>query len=544
MEKILIIDDDVTFSLMLRTWLGKKGFGVDTAADIAAGRRLLAEGSYDLVLSDMRLPDGNGTDLLQWIAERGVTIPVIVMTGYAEIRNAVVSMKLGARDYVSKPVQPDELLRKIREALDAPHPETAMPASAAMAPAPAKPRRKGDRALDEGELNYIEGHSDASRKLYEYVRLVAPTNMSVLLEGASGTGKEHVARLIHLRSKRAGKPFVAVDCGALSRELAASEFFGHIKGSFTGALSDKKGAFESAQGGTLFLDEVGNLSYEVQIQLLRALQERRIKPVGGLREIPVDVRLICATNEDLEAAIARGSFRADLYHRIDEFVLHMPDLAERREDIMLYADFFLDQANRELDKHVVGFDPEAEKLLVACDWPGNLRQLKNAVTRAVLLTTGEYVTPAELPAELSEAVPAPIALRDPAGEEERIRRALAAAGGNKSQAARLDKHVVGFDPEAEKLLVACDWPGNLRQLKNAVTRAVLLTTGEYVTPAELPAELSEAVPAPIALRDPAGEEERIRRALAAAGGNKSQAARLLGIDRKTLYNKLHLYGIE
>ena len=431
----MIIDDDVTFSLMLRTWLGKKGFGVDTAADIAAGRRLLAEGSYDLVLSDMRLPDGNGTDLLQWIA--------------------VVSMKLGARDYVSKPVQPDELLRKIREALDAPHPETAMPASAAMAPAPAKPRRKGDRALDEGELNYIEGHSDASRKLYEYVRLVAPTNMSVLLEGASGTGKEHVARLIHLRSKRAGKPFVAVDCGALSRELAASEFFGHIKGSFTGALSDKKGAFESAQGGTLFLDEVGNLSYEVQIQLLRALQERRIKPVGGLREIPVDVRLICATNEDLEAAIARGSFRADLYHRIDEFVLHMPDLAERREDIMLYADFFLDQANRELDKHVVG-----------------------------------------------------------------------------------------FDPEAEKLLVACDWPGNLRQLKNAVTRAVLLTTGEYVTPAELPAELSEAVPAPIALRDPAGEEERIRRALAAAGGNKSQAARLLGIDRKTLYNKLHLYGIE
>ena len=366
----MIIDDDVTFSLMLRTWLGKKGFGVDTA-----GRRLLAEGSYDLVLSDMRLPDGDGTDLLQWIAERGVTIPVIVMTGYAEIRNAVVSMKLGARDYVSKPVQPDELLRKIREALDAPHPETAMPASAAMAPAPAKPRRKGDRALDEGELNYIEGHSDASRKLYEYVRLVAPTNMSVLLEGASGTGKEHVARLIHLRSKRAGKPFVAVDCGALSRELAASEFFGHIKGSFTGALSDKKGAFESAQGGTLFLDEVGNLSYEVQIQLLRALQERRIKPVGGLREIPVDVRLICATNEDLEAAIARGSFRADLYHRIDEFVLHMPDLAERREDIMLYADFFLDQANRELDKHVVGFDPEAEKLLVACDWPGNLRQL-------------------------------------------------------------------------------------------------------------------------------------------------------------------------
>ena len=446
-ERILIVDDDITFALMLRTWLSKRGFGVGTASSVAAARTALEAGGFSLVLSDMRLPDEDGIALLQWMAGAGVAAPVIVMTSYAEIQNAVRCMKLGARDYVAKPVNPDELLKKIREALDVP----AVPA----AKSASKPAPRAAGSFSEQPLNYIEGRSDAARQLYEHIRLVAPTNMSVLVNGASGTGKEHVARLIHLRSKRAGKPFVAVDCGALSRELAASEFFGHIKGSFTGALSDKKGAFESAQGGTLFLDEVGNLSYEVQIQLLRALQERRIKPVGGLREIPVDVRLICATNEDLEAAIARGSFRADLYHRIDEFVLHMPDLAERREDIMLYADFFLDQANRELDKHVVG-----------------------------------------------------------------------------------------FDPEAEKLLVACDWPGNLRQLKNAVTRAVLLTTGEYVTPAELPAELSEAVPAPIALRDPAGEEERIRRALAAAGGNKSQAARLLGIDRKTLYNKLHLYGIE
>ena len=449
MERILIVDDDITFGLMLKTWLSKKGFGTQTAASAAAARTALAEGGYSLVLSDMRLPDEDGIALLQWMSGQRIEVPVIVMTSYAEIQNAVRCMKLGARDYVAKPVNPDELLKKIREALDAPAPVGDVP--------PVTPEKAPEtsRAAGGDMPNYIEGQSDAARQLYEYVRLVAPTNMSVLVNGASGTGKEHVAQLIHRQSKRAGKPFVAVDCGAIPRDLAASEFFGHIKGSFTGALSDKKGAFESAQGGTLFLDEVGNLSYEVQIQLLRALQERRIKPVGGLREIPVDVRLICATNEDLEAAIARGSFRADLYHRIDEFVLHMPDLAERREDIMLYADFFLDQANRELDKHVVG-----------------------------------------------------------------------------------------FDPEAEKLLVACDWPGNLRQLKNAVTRAVLLTTGEYVTPAELPAELSEAVPAPIALRDPAGEEERIRRALAAAGGNKSQAARLLGIDRKTLYNKLHLYGIE
>ena len=438
MEKILIIDDDVTFSLMLRTWLGKKGFGVDTAADIAAGRRLLAEGSYDLVLSDMRLPDGDGTDLLQWIAERGVTIPVIVMTGYAEIRNAVVSMKLGARDYVSKPVQPDELLRKIREALDAPHPETAMPASAAMAPAPAKPRRKGDRALDEGELNYIEGHSDASRKLYEYVRLVAPTNMSVLLEGASGTGKEHVARLIHLRSKRAGKPFVAVDCGALSRELAASEFFGHIKGSFTGALSDKKGAFESAQGGTLFLDEVGNLSYEVQVQLLRALQERRIRPVGGTQEIPIDIRLVCATNENLEEAVGEGRFREDLYHRINEFTIYMPKLSERGSDLFLFADLFIRHANEELNRTVEGFDSAAAELLASHSWPGNLRELNNVVKRAVLLTRGNKITTTELTQAMGQIrTDNVLQLHDEDTERQRIITALQQTNGNKAKAARL-----------------------------------------------------------------------------------------------------------
>lgn len=459
MEKILIIDDDVTLSVMLRTWLGKRGFEVDTAADLATGRKMLGAGSYALILSDMRLPDGEGTDLLQWTAEHAASTPVIVMTGYAEIGNAVNSMKLGARDYVSKPVRPDELLRKIREAIDSAGETAAAPTPVPVVAAPVRKAAK-ERApqQQEGKLSYVEGRSEASRKLYEFAELVAPTNMSVLIEGASGTGKEHIARLIHEHSKRAGKPFVAVDCGALSRDLAASEFFGHIKGSFTGALADKKGAFEVAHGGTLFLDEVGNLSYDIQVQLLRALQERRIRPVGGARELSVDIRLICATNEDLEGAIVRGSFRADLYHRIDEFVLRMPDLSERQEDIMLYANFFLEQANRDLDKQVAGFDPEAEKLLLAYDWPGNLRQLKNTVTRSTLMARGQYVTPADLPAELT-----------------------------------------GTEPVA---------------------------------------------PPSVSLRDPAGEEERIRRALSAASGNKSQAARLLGVDRKTLYNKLHLYGIE
>ena len=453
MERILIVDDDITFALMLRTWLAKRGFEVETAGSAAAARTALGKGDYSLVLSDMRLPDEDGIALLQWMAGEGIAAPVIVMTSYAEIRNAVRCMKLGARDYVATPVNPDELLKKIREALDAPAAGEESAGSGRNAP-------RASRSAADEPLNYIEGRSDAARQLYEYVRLVAPTDMSVLVNGASGTGKEHVAQLIHRGSRRAGKPFVAVDCGAIPRELAASEFFGHVKGSFTGALADKAGAFEAANGGTLFLDEVGNLTYETQVQLLRALQERRIRPVGSNREIPVDIRLVAATNEDLEAAIARGTFRADLYHRINSFTLRMPCLRQMREDIPLYADFFLDQANRELDKRIVGFDPAAAAALAAYDWPGNLRQLRNTVLSATLLAAGEYITCRDLPGEI---------------------------------------------------------------------------TG--VSAAE-----SAAVPHP--LRDRASEEEQIRRALAAAGGNKSQAAKLLGIDRKTLYNKLHLYGIE
>ena len=383
-ERILIVDDDITFALMLRTWLSKRGFGVGTASSVAAARTALEAGGFSLVLSDMRLPDEDGIALLQWMAGAGVAAPVIVMTSYAEIQNAVRCMKLGARDYVAKPVNPDELLKKIREALDVP----AVPA----AKSASKPAPRAAGSFSEQPLNYIEGRSDAARQLYEHIRLVAPTNMSVLVNGASGTGKEHVAQLIHRESKRAGKPFVAVDCGAIPRDLAASEFFGHVKGAFTGALADKTGAFEAADGGTLFLDEVGNLGYETQVQLLRALQERRIRPVGSNREIPVDIRLVAATNEDLEAAIARGTFRADLYHRINSFTLRMPCLRQMRGDIPLFADFFLDQANRELDKRIVGFDAAAAAALAAYDWPGNLRQLKNAVMSATLLAAGEYIT--------------------------------------------------------------------------------------------------------------------------------------------------------
>ena len=411
---------------MLKTWLGKQGFGVETAGSVRAAVRLLLErGPFDLVLSDLRLPDEDGLYLLEWMRGKGIGTPLIIMTGYAEVQNAVEAMKRGASDYVAKPVQQDILLRKIREALVAARP----------APAPAaQPAATADRA----DSRYLEGNSPAARQLYGYVALVAPTPMSVLITGASGTGKEYVARRIHELSKRAGRPFVAIDCGAMTKELAASEFFGHVKGAFTGAVGDKTGAFEEANGGTLFLDEVGNLGYDVQVQLLRALQERRVRPVGGTKETEVDIRLVCATNEDLPAAIARGDFREDLYHRINEFTLHMPLLRERGEDILLFADFFLRQANAELERHVEGFDAAAREAMVRYAWPGNLREMKNLVKRATLLARGPLIRLEDLgPDFLQQPDAAHLQLRDGQTEAERIRRALQATGGNKSRAAQL-----------------------------------------------------------------------------------------------------------
>ena len=431
MSHLLIVEDDLTFSLMLKTWLGKQGFGVETAGSVRAAVRLLLERRpFDLVLSDLRLPDEDGLYLLEWMRGKGIGTPLIIMTGYAEVQNAVEAMKRGASDYVAKPVQQDILLRKIREALVAARPAPAPAAPPAAAPPAAAPDRADGR--------YLEGNSPAARQLYGYVALVAPTPMSVLITGASGTGKEYVARRIHELSKRAGRPFVAIDCGAMTKELAASEFFGHVKGAFTGAVGDKTGAFEEANGGTLFLDEVGNLGYDVQVQLLRALQERRVRPVGGTKETEVDIRLVCATNEDLPAAIARGDFREDLYHRINEFTLHMPLLRERGEDILLFADFFLRQANAELERHVEGFDAAAREAMVRYAWPGNLREMKNLVKRATLLARGPLIRLEDLgPDFLQQPDAAHLQLRDGQTEAERIRRALQATGGNKSRAAQL-----------------------------------------------------------------------------------------------------------
>jgi two-component system response regulator HydG len=424
--------------------LTRKGFNILQASSVGGARRELDKGGVELVLSDLRLPDGDGTSLLEWTRENAV--PVIIMTGYADIQGAVNAMKGGACDYVSKPLHPEDLLKKIEEAIK----QGDEPASAQGGKVTEKSAAKSDT------VEYMEGKSEPARQLYNYVALVAPTPMSVLINGASGTGKEFVAKRIHQLSRRSDKPFVAIDCGAIPKELAASEFFGHVKGSFTGAVADKSGAFVEANGGTLFLDEIGNLSYEVQVQLLRALQERRVRPVGSTKEIEVDVRVVCATNENLHLAIENGTFREDLYHRINEFTLRMPSLKERQQDIMLFANFFLDRANRELGRELIGFDTDAAALLQNYSWPGNLRQLKNIINRATLLAQGSFITVANL--DLPQS--------DTAG--------------------------VGLQP----------------------------------------------------LYDKDDEKKRILDALKHTGNNKSKAAVLLGIDRKTLYNKLKLYGVE
>ena len=443
MTRILIVEDDIAFGTMMQTWLKKKGFDVDKATSVGAAVRLIEEKpAYNLVLSDLRLPDRDGLELLAWMHKNSMPIPFIVMTNYAEVQNAVLAMKSGAADYIAKPIQPDILLCKIKDALQNNNTSTPQPNNSNNNKTTKQPNNSNHTTTTPQPLNpsprYIEGKSDASRQLYSYVSLVAPTPMSVLILGASGTGKEYVARRIHEQSQRAGKPFVALDCGAIPRDVAASEFFGHKKGAFTGADTDKRGAFEAANGGTLFLDEVGNLSYDVQVQLLRALQERRIRPLGGTEERPIDIRLVAATNENLEQAVAEGRFREDLYHRLSEFTIYMPQLSERGTDLFLFADLFVRLANEDLSRNVEGFEARAAEMLASHTWPGNLRELNNVVKRAVLVARGPYITQEELSAAMGPVRQEPItALHDADAERQRILNALQQCGGNKSKAARM-----------------------------------------------------------------------------------------------------------
>lgn len=441
---ILIVEDDLTFSTMLSTWLRKKDFEVNAVSSVSAAVKALTQTDKEtpqLVLSDLRLPDHDGLYLLAWMRKQGFAQPFIVMTSYAEVQNAVEAMKLGATDYISKPIQPDLLLQKMKEALR----------SASLSSLPTttiQSKVENITATTSASLTSatshpgIEGHSPVAQDLYRLVALVAPTPLSVLINGASGTGKEYVAHRIHELSKRVNGPFVAIDCGALTKELAASELFGHTKGAFTGALNNKVGAFEQAQGGTLFLDEVGNLSYDVQVQLLRALQERRIRPVGSAEERSIDIRLVCATNENMTEAITQGRFREDLFHRINEFTLHMPLLRERGRDIIEFAHYFLQQANHELGRHITHLSPDAEQALLQYAWPGNLREMRNIITRAALLTEeGNTLTSTQLllpnlPSSI--AIPNSLSLKVSQSDElSRIQEALQITGGNKSRAAKL-----------------------------------------------------------------------------------------------------------
>lgn len=445
---ILIIEDDLTFSTMLSVWLRKKNFEVTTASSVATAVKVLLQNEHapQLVLSDLRLPDHDGLYLLQWMHSKQMYIPFIMMTSYAEVQNAVEAMKLGATDYIAKPVQPDILLQKLNEALTTSASPTQQPTlphkseAKKSAPSSANASQKSETAVAKHHPG-IEGHSPIAHDLYRLVALVAPTPMSVLIIGASGTGKEYVAHRIHEQSARCEGPFVAIDCGALTKELAISELFGHTKGAFTGATDNKIGAFEQASGGTLFLDEVGNLSYEVQVQLLRALQERRIRPVGSTEERPINIRLVCATNENLPEAIQRGTFREDLYHRINEFTLHMPLLRERGNDILEFAHYFLERANTDLGRNITDFTPDAQQALLRYAWPGNLREMRNVVVRAALLAeNAAYISSTQLglPQDTATQPSATLAIKPTADEElARIHEALQLTGGNKSRAAQM-----------------------------------------------------------------------------------------------------------
>lgn len=430
MAKVLIVEDDVAFCQMLETFLSKKGFEVEVSHTGNDAMAKINKSSYDIILADVRLPDKDGNAILKAVTEQYPSTKVILMTGYAEVNLAVDAIKTGAFDYISKPINPEKMLETIQKALSGNGEKQALQSKK-------KPARKEVNTSDTN--NYVGGVSDASKKLNDYIKLVAPTNMSVLITGESGTGKEYVAKNIHDQSKRANEAFVAVDCGAIPKEIASSEFFGHIKGSFTGAVNDKTGHFQAANKGTLFLDEIGNLNYDLQVQLLRALQERKIKPVGSNQEIQVDIRVIAATNEDLKKAVENGDFREDLYHRLNEFSIQVPALKKRKEDLMLFANHFLDKANEELEKEILGFSDEVLELFTGYAWPGNLREMQNTIKRSVLLAQDKLITPEVLPSQMhiETTEKESYGLFKNKNEQELILDALEEANGNKSKAARI-----------------------------------------------------------------------------------------------------------
>ncbi len=441
---ILIIDDDPYIISLLEKYFEREGYKVFTLFKGKPALKLLKKERVDVVLCDMRLPDIDGKELLPFIRQISPDTAIIVMTAYAEIKAAVESIKAGAFDYVTKPIYPEEICIIIQQAIQ---------------------RKLGKQT--ETEDAFITGESSKMLELIDQASLVAPTDMSVLIQGETGSGKEYIARLIHKSSARKNRKFMAIDCGAIPPELAASELFGHVKGSFTGAIADKQGYFEQTNGGTIFLDEIGNLSYETQVKLLRAIQQKVITRVGDSKTIDVDVRIISASNSDLLEASGDGHFREDLYHRINEFKLKLPPLRDRGDDILIFAKHFLEEANRDLDKKVKGFDQEVVAAFRAYPWFGNLRELRNVIKRSVLITRSDVVTINSLPEDI-----------------------------------------------------------RVKQVKDSDVVAKIATT------LDLKSAVQEA------------EKQVLVKALENANYNKSLAAKLLNIDRKTLYNKLSQLGLD
>lgn len=473
MKRILIIDDDMDMCSLLSRFLQRKGYETDVAHNGAKGIAKAKEAQFDVVLCDFRLGDKEGREVLQEIKMHNPQLIVIIITGYSDIKTAVDVIKQGAFDYITKPLIPDEVLNVISKALNQPPDAPSNSVVPAAVAAQKKPQK-----VSYAESEFLVGISPATKDLYKQIELVAPTPYSVILYGESGTGKEVVAKTIHDYSDRKDKPFIAMDCGTLSKELSGSELFGHVKGSFTGALNDKEGHFELANGGTLFLDEVANLSSEIQASLLRVIQERKFKRVGGTKEMNVDVRIIVASNENLQDAYRKGKFREDLYHRFNEFSVNIPPLRKRREDIPLFAEFFLRKACTELNKSIEGFDKEVVELFMDYAWPGNLREFRNVIRRAALLTNGKLVDAGTLPWEITN------------------RSAYVSSSTDYNQPA----------PSASHNTISSS--GNSLDLKNAATQA---------------------------------EYETIMNVLKQVNFNKTKAAELLKIDRKTLYNKLRTH---
>ncbi|HET6996099.1 MAG TPA: sigma-54 dependent transcriptional regulator [Chitinophagaceae bacterium] len=472
-KKILIIDDDVDLCTLLSNYLLRKGFETETAHTGAKGIAKFADKKFDAVICDYRLGDMDGKELIAALKEKVPSVKLLVITGYSDIKTAVEVIKLGAYDYITKPLIPDEVVSILTNLLQKPT-ETGATDSKT---------KSVDSLEEEGPISsdndFFEGQSPAARALYAQVRIVAGTNYSIILYGESGTGKEVIARTIHNMSQRSDMPFVAMDCGTLSKELAGSELFGHVKGAFTGALQDKVGHFELANGGTLFLDEVGNLSVEVQATLLRVIQERKIRRVGGNKEMEVDVRLIVASNENLQEAYRKGKFREDLYHRFNEFSINLPPLRSRREDIVPLTEFFLSKAKAEINKEISGIDDGVLQIFQQYSWPGNLREFRNVIRRAVLLTKpGGKVTSETMPWEI--------------------------CGTN-----------------------AAPYPDAGQDIKMTATSTSTLPTVNLNEEKDI-------------LREAAGkaEYETIMSVLQQVNFNKKKAAELLKIDRKTLYNKI------